>query len=130
MPDFLLDTSVILWELNEDSRLTRKAKEIILFKENRLITLVSCFWEIAIKANLGKLNFGTETIKEFLMKAEKTGMIIKEILPEALDSLLKLSNYHKDPFDRLLVAHSIVLDIPIISSDSQLDAYGIQRIWN
>jgi PIN domain nuclease of toxin-antitoxin system len=34
-----------------------------------------------------------------------------------------------DPFDRLLAAQCIVEDVPIVSSDSGLDQYGVQRIW-
>ena len=36
---------------------------------------------------------------------------------------------HKDPFDRLLVAQAIVENMPIVSGDAALDAYGIQRLW-
>ena len=40
-----------------------------------------------------------------------------------------LLDTHKDPFDRLLVAQALVEQIPIVSSDDQLDAYGVTRIW-
>ncbi|RPH87782.1 MAG: type II toxin-antitoxin system VapC family toxin, partial [Chroococcales cyanobacterium metabat2.561] len=36
---------------------------------------------------------------------------------------------HKDSFDRLLVAQAIVENIPIISVDTVLDRYGVQRFW-
>jgi PIN domain nuclease of toxin-antitoxin system len=35
----------------------------------------------------------------------------------------------RDPFDRMLVAQSLYEQIPIVSVDPQLDAYGITRIW-
>jgi PIN domain nuclease of toxin-antitoxin system len=40
-----------------------------------------------------------------------------------------MSPHHKDPFDRLLVAQANVEQIPLVSADTQLDAYGITRIW-
>jgi len=40
-----------------------------------------------------------------------------------------LPRHHKDPFDRLLIAQSMVEGIPIISADAAFDAYPIRRIW-
>lgn len=36
---------------------------------------------------------------------------------------------NRDPFDRLIVAQSIVEEIAIVSNDSALDAYGVKRFW-
>ncbi len=36
---------------------------------------------------------------------------------------------HNDPFDRLIIAQSLVLDIPIIGRDEHFDQYGVKRIW-
>jgi PIN domain nuclease of toxin-antitoxin system len=45
------------------------------------------------------------------------------------DVLTTLPFHHRDPFDRLIVAQSIVEQVPIVSSDSAFDPYGVQRIW-
>ena len=58
--------------------------------------------------------------------------LLLTILPitiECADVQSKLENHHRDPFDRLLVAHAPVWGVPIISSDPIFDRYGIQRIW-
>ena len=36
---------------------------------------------------------------------------------------------HRDPFDRLLSAQSVVEAVPIVSGDEALDGFGVQRIW-
>jgi PIN domain nuclease of toxin-antitoxin system len=36
---------------------------------------------------------------------------------------------HKDPFDRMLAAQAIDEDLPLISNDQQLDAFGVRREW-
>ena len=41
-----------------------------------------------------------------------------------------LPRHHRDPFDRLLIAQALDLDIPILSSDRTFDIYGVQRIWD
>lgn len=49
--------------------------------------------------------------------------------PEHLELLEMLPLHHRDPFDRLLVAQAMVEGVPILSADSVLDAYGLQRVW-
>jgi PIN domain nuclease of toxin-antitoxin system len=44
--------------------------------------------------------------------------------------LSSLPFYHKDPFDRLLIAQAMQENIPILSKDIAFDAYPIQRIWD
>ena len=41
----------------------------------------------------------------------------------------KLPRYHGDPFDRMIVAQALTDSMSIVSSDAQLDRYGISRIW-
>jgi PIN domain nuclease of toxin-antitoxin system len=55
-----------------------------------------------------------------------------EILPISIAHAARLSTlpfHHRDPFDRMLVVQSLVESIPLISSDSILDAYAIERLW-
>jgi len=40
-----------------------------------------------------------------------------------------LPMYHKDPFDRLLVAQAQIENIPLVSCYVILDRYGISRLW-
>ena len=42
---------------------------------------------------------------------------------------LPFPKVHKAPFDRLLVAQAMTENISIVSADSKLDAYGVQRLW-
>jgi PIN domain nuclease of toxin-antitoxin system len=37
--------------------------------------------------------------------------------------------HHRDPFDRLIIAQALAEKLPIVSSDSQFDAYEIERVW-
>jgi PIN domain nuclease of toxin-antitoxin system len=43
--------------------------------------------------------------------------------------LSSLPMHHKDPFDRMMISQAIVEQVPIVSADSALDAYGVQRLW-
>lgn len=43
--------------------------------------------------------------------------------------LLDLPFHHKDPFDRLLIAQSLMEGVPLVGRDSRFDVYGVDRIW-
>jgi PIN domain nuclease of toxin-antitoxin system len=52
-----------------------------------------------------------------------------EIKIDRINVVATLPLHHRDPFDRLLIAQSIVEQIPILSADSAFDAYPINRLW-
>jgi PIN domain nuclease of toxin-antitoxin system len=56
-------------------------------------------------------------------------LIILPVTVEYAGRQSLLPPLHKDPFDRLLIAQSLVDAIPIISADAAFDAYGVTRIW-
>ncbi|AEP13146.1 MULTISPECIES: type II toxin-antitoxin system VapC family toxin [Chloracidobacterium] len=46
------------------------------------------------------------------------------------DCLTALPFHHRDPFDRMLVAQSLIEGMPLLSADTIFDAYGVNRIWD
>jgi len=55
-----------------------------------------------------------------------------QILPIQLADLKVLQGlpaYHRDPFDRILIAQAIQENIPVISADQYFNAYAIPIIW-
>jgi PIN domain nuclease of toxin-antitoxin system len=51
------------------------------------------------------------------------------ITTKHLRVVAELPLHHRDPFDRMLVAQALSEGVPILSRDSALDAYGVQRLW-
>jgi len=37
--------------------------------------------------------------------------------------------YHRDPFDRMLIAQSQLEELPIITADPQISNYAVNVIW-
>jgi PIN domain nuclease of toxin-antitoxin system len=125
----LLDTCAFLWLVTDDPKLSGLAKDIFLDSNNELLLSAVTGFEITIKYSLGKLHL-TEPPKEFIANRMKANALTE--LPITLNHTLALQDlpwHHKDPFDRLLVAQAMVAQIPILSSDGQLSAYGIGRLW-
>ena len=51
------------------------------------------------------------------------------ITPEIALRAGRLQGEHRDPFDRIIAAHALADDIPVISADAKLDAFGVRRLW-
>ncbi|MCG6878501.1 MAG: type II toxin-antitoxin system VapC family toxin [Deltaproteobacteria bacterium] len=125
----LLDTHALLWLLTDNRRLSETARKIFLNQENSLFFSITSLWEICIKMSLGKLslkNGWLETIQDE-MKANAINWLPVEI--EHCTKLTKLPFYHRDPFDRMLIAQAIVEDMLLLSRDTRLSDYEITRVW-
>jgi len=124
----LLDTNAFLYFINNDSALSKTAKNLLELEIDLLISAAS-LWEIAIKFSIGKLAL-PDSFGNFIPAQVRQNDI--EILHVTLPHLEKVSSlpfHHKDPFDCLIIAQSIVENLPIVSSDAAFDSYKIERIW-
>jgi PIN domain nuclease of toxin-antitoxin system len=125
----LLDTQCFLWFVLNDMKLSEAARAAIEDPANAIRISPASHWEIAIKISLGKyqLNVPYEQFWTTAMQQSEIGVLPIEVRHTA--ALTTLPFHHKDPFDRMLVAQAMVEKIPLISSDSTLDAYGVRRLW-
>lgn len=124
----LLDTHAFLFFINNDPGLSETAKNTLESDVNLVISVAS-LWEIAIKVSIGKLKL-PGSFEDFVPSQLAHNDI--EIIPITLSQLSAVSQLpfnHKDPFDRLIIVQSQVLQLRIASSDKTFDAYGVNRIW-
>lgn len=125
----MLDTHTFLWFVLDDPRLSTSAKTLIEEPASDVLISPASFWEIAIKVRLGKLDLRS-SYDDFMHRGiVGNDFAILPIEPKHTSLLTTLPLYHKDPFDRLLVAQASIENIPIVSADDALDAYGVQRAW-
>lgn len=125
----LLDTHAFLWFILDSPELSETAKNIIADPTREVMVSPASYWEIAIKIKLGKYLLPQPYQSFMETHIASNDFTILHILPKHTAVLTSLDLHHKDPFDRLLVAQAIAENIPIVSVDPQLDAYGVQRIW-
>jgi PIN domain nuclease of toxin-antitoxin system len=124
----LLDTHTLIWFLENDKRLSKKAKKTIESQDNIPFISIVSLWEIAIKLNLGKLEISV-TIDDIIDEANKMGIAILPITVEAVKLVQFMPLHHRDPFDRLLIAQAEANGLTIITDDSMFDNYTIQTVW-
>jgi PIN domain nuclease of toxin-antitoxin system len=125
----LLDTHAFLWWVNNDPRLSERARELIGDCSTTLFLSAGSGWEMAIKSQLGKLQF-TTSLEAFI--AEQLALNAIESLPIQLRHGLHVATlppHHRDPFDRILVAQSQLEALPILTADPLIARYDVQVVW-
>lgn len=124
---FLLDTNVLVFLLSAPSELSEKASRVIRFEPDLYASMAS-LWEIGIKQGLGKLRLGL-TIPEIEEQCIERDIRVLPIRSTAIERLKRLPDIHRDPFDRLLVAHAQEEEMAIVTRDKTIPLYPVQTIW-
>lgn len=118
----LLDTLLLLWAAAQPDRLPGLARELIEDADNELHFSAASVWEVAIKAALGRDDFGVEpaVLRRGLLD---NGYIELPIASEHAVATATLPLLHRDPFDRMLVAQAQVEGIALLTSDAVVAGY-------
>lgn len=127
--NYLLDTHVLIWLVSDESKISKKAKDIYLDKANTLYFSDASLWEMSIKISLGKLKLPI-SLSEFIKKCVIANNVKR--LPISTSHILGVETlpfHHRDPFDRLLISQANAEKLDIISSDVALDNYDCNRTW-
>jgi PIN domain nuclease of toxin-antitoxin system len=125
----LLDTHTLLWFLRDDPSLSTVAKALIQDPANRKFVSVASCWEIAIKAGRKRLALTESSYDLLRRELPRNGFDVLSIELRHATFVETLPDHHRDPFDRLLVAQSLVEGIPLVSVDVRFDSYGVTRLW-
>jgi len=125
----LLDTHVLLWAAGQPDRLSADARALLEDPENELLYSSASLWEIAIKRGLGRDDFQVDVrlLRRGLLDNGYHELAITGIHAVAVDGLPPI---HKDPFDRILIAQSMVEGILLLTADPLVARYPapVQRV--
>jgi PIN domain nuclease of toxin-antitoxin system len=118
----LLDTHLLLWAAGPSPRLSVQARRLIDDPQNELVVSAASLWEIAIKSGLRRPNF---RIDAALLRRNLLNNSYQElaVTSEHAVAVANLPPLHKDPFDRMIVAQSIVEGITLLTSDPLVAQY-------
>lgn len=94
-----------------------------------IVVSAASAWEIAIKVRLGNLPEGKALEQRFVEALDEIGYTLLPIDAQTALRAGRLTPDHGDPFDRMIAAQALALDIPVISKDDKLDQFGVRRIW-
>lgn len=128
----LLDTHIALWAVLKSEMLTPETKKILLSPDNVVFYSVISIWEVSLKHSINPQNMEISPA-EFRRLCQASGFI--EIPVEyhhvlALDSLVQKEGFqiHKDPFDRLLLAQSVVEGMNFVTHDAKIATFAEKNI--
>jgi PIN domain nuclease of toxin-antitoxin system len=125
----MLDTHAFIWWDSEPAKLSSQALALCQDPANQLLLSVASVWEMQIKLQLGKLTIRIP-LADVITHQQQTNNV--DIVPITLTHVLTLDglpSYHKDPFDRLIIAQAMVEGIAVISNDPMFAHYPIKLIW-
>ena len=127
--NLLLDTHVLIWLSLTPERLSERVTDLLMDETNLWFLSLASVWEMQIKRQLGKLSLNLP-LPELIASQQQTNGL--QLLPIELNHIFTLENlpqFHRDPFDRLLIAQAITEQIPLLSIDTVFDHYPVQRLW-
>jgi len=118
----LLDTHLLLWAAGEPDQLPLAAMTEIENPDNDLVFSAASLWEVAIKRGLGRADFTVDPrlLRRGLLDNGYHELSITSEHAVAVDGLPPI---HKDPFDRILIAQSIVEGITLLTVDDLVARY-------
>ena len=116
----LLDTHIIIWSVSAPQLLSEKAQRYITDAQTIYVSAAS-IWEIGIKIKLNKLQLD---LAAFIQEIEKIGVQSLAITWKHAQLTKELPLYHKDPFDRMLIAQAISEPLNLLTNDEALRQYS------
>lgn len=122
----LADTHALVWALADPDSLSSKARRALTQAE--VAVSVASLWELVLKK--GKKGALVQDPipwwEKYIIQARIPMLAIR---PAHVMALGRLPKIHKDSFDRILVAQSIVEGMPLVTKDVRLREYGVPVIW-
>jgi len=119
----LLDTHVALRALTDSPRLPQKAREIVQSPQTTVWISAACVWEIAIKHALGRGDMPMSS-QDALRYFRESGYRFLDVEAERAIVVEDLPAHHQAPFDRILVAQSLVEPMRLITHDPLVARYS------
>lgn len=120
----LIDTHILIWFLEGNSRLNLHLMELICNPDNTVMVSSVSIAEMAINTSKKKLKYPDDILRI----CREQGM---EELPFTSNHALVLKNLpqiHLDPFDRMLIAQAIEEEITLVSQDPVISKYKVKVI--
>lgn len=125
----LLDTHAFLWLVTDSPLLSPGARDLFLNSDNELLLSAVTGFEIAVKYTLGKLQLAERSADFIDNRIRNNALTPLPITLAHTYGLADLPAIHRDPFDRLLVAQARFEQVPLLSADTILSEYPIERLW-
>ena len=123
----VLDTHVLIWAVQDDARLGRKARSVIdeMTRQSRILISAITPWEIAMLAEKGRIVLGDDVGRWINRALALPGIALAPLeAPIAVGSVRLPEAFHADPADRIIVATARFHQVPLMTADQAILDYG------
>ena len=124
----LLDTCTFLW-LAGGGSLSPAAAAAVRDPSNDVYLSAVSTWEIVAKHRAGRLPLPEPPDRLIPAERRLRGVTALPFDEESALQGLRLPALHRDPFDRMLIAHAIALGLAIVTPDQAIAQYPVRVIW-
>jgi PIN domain nuclease of toxin-antitoxin system len=129
----VIDTHVLVWWLTRAPGLSRKAERTLTARggPGQIVVSAISLLEIATAVRRGRLQLSMPLDRWLADMRSLPEIKIESVSAEIAVFAGGLAEpMHGDPADRIIVATTSALDVPLVTGDKQLRAYrGIKTIW-
>ena len=123
--DLIFDTHALFWLSVDHPQLSRGVVAQLGDPDTRTFISAVTIWEYGDLQARGRLPGGglIEDIRE------QFGFEFLDFPVSAWKQAALLPSIHRDPVDRMLVAHALEADLTLVTADRALRSYPVRTLW-
>jgi PIN domain nuclease of toxin-antitoxin system len=125
----LLDTHTLFWWVTDSALLSEQARRQIADEAGDCYVSAVSVFELSNKVRLGKFDPARELVERLQEVMEYNRFTPLAVSMDHARLAGRLANPHRDPFDRLLAAQSIIENIPVVTADTAIRDLGARVVW-
>lgn len=133
---YITDTHPLVWYTAERyKKLSRKVKQIfdeaVIHRRTAIYVPTAALWEISLNLKADRDSIKLSVLySEFVKTLFRIPTVIEEPVTASIVALSHDLNFHKDPFDTLIVATALEKQLPLITNDSVIHRTApCELIW-
>jgi PIN domain nuclease of toxin-antitoxin system len=126
----LLDTHVwIWWSIGASQSLSAMAQKALVSASKKWVSAISC-WELAKLVEKNRLGLAIHPLTWIKRSLQEGNIRLADLTPEIAVESTRLSGFHADPADQIIVATARILELPLITSDKRILSYpDVETLW-
>ena len=125
----LLDTHTLIWWFAGSPLLSKNAAEALSNEDNSVFVSAVSAWEISIKERAGKLSVPRDLLEDFDVTIANQNFQALAVSTKHAFQGGRFVARHKDPFDRLLAAQTLVEGLTLVSGDQIMHLFCVPLLW-
>ena len=120
----ILDTHIWIWWIDDNQKLTQQHRQWIQqYQSQGLgVSLISC-WELAKLVEKNKLNLSIGVDEWINTSLTYPGVQLLNLTIPIIAESTRLTGFHGDPADQLIVATARIYGCPLLTADAKILAY-------